>query len=206
MDRGKRLAKYKKMSEASAPDKKAIQQQAAAMLGSVTSQERVIKYLRLLDLPEDEDAIQELAQTIDDVQSARQDLVNHFEFLGVAHDHGWEAARIYRDEPDEASKRVQSAVNKARKKKEADDREKKKKNSKKRTSSSSNASSSKRRYSEPERHGCSHASTSSSHSCCTPCHGGQPYQRQFRSGQNLPCIRCGDTAHHWRQCPKPASK
>ena len=196
------------MSEASAPDKKAIQQQASAMLSSVTSQERVIKYLRSLDLPDDNDSVQELAQTIDDLQSARQDLVNHFEFLGVAHDHGWDAARIFRDEPDEASKRVQSAVNKARKKKEADDREKKKKASnKKRTSSSSGGGSSKRRHSEPERSGCSHSHAStSSHSCCNSCYGQQPYQRQFRSGQNLPCIRCGDTAHHWRQCPKPATK
>ena len=197
-DRSKRHDKYKRMSDSTASDKKAIQQQASAMMTSVASQERVILYLRSLDLPNDNDAVQDLPQTIDVLQSARQDLVDHFEFLGVAHDHGWDAARFYRDEPSDAvSKRVQSAVSRARKKKEADDRDKKKKKQKRSSSSHSSSSSFKRRSSESEK-SCKCSAASSSSACCAPCYGSQPYQRQFRSNQNLPCIRCGDTAHHWR--------
>ena len=193
------------MAEVSTHDKRTVQQQASAMVGSLLSQERLITYLRSLDLPvEDQEGARELASLIDAAQSARQDLVAHFEFLGVAHDHEWDAARIYKDEPDEtASKRVQAAVAKAKKKHESDDREKKKKQQQKR--SSSRSSSNKRRSDSSDKPSCSHASAST---CCPPpaCSGhSQPYQKQFRS-QALPCIRCGDTAHHWRQCPKPAIK
>ena len=193
------------MSEASSHDKRTVQKQASAMMSSVLSQERLITYLRSLDLPvDDPDGARELAELIDSAQSARKDLVVHFEFLGVAHDHEWDAARIYKDEPDETtSKRVQAAVAKAKKKREADDREKKKKQ--KRSSSTSSSNASKRRSDAQDKPGCSHAAASS---CCSPptCHGhSQPYQKQFRS-QNLPCIRCGDTAHHWHQCTKPATK
>ena len=126
----RRHTRYK-MAEASSHDKRTVQQQASAMMGSVISQERLITYLRSLDLPlDDPDGARELADLIDSAQTARKDLVSHFEFLGVAHDHEWDAARIYKDEPDEtASKRVQAAVAKAKKKREADDREKKRKKS-----------------------------------------------------------------------------
>ena len=191
------------MSEASGSDKRAIQQQASAIMSSVISQEKVISYLRSLDLPEGGDEAAEharnLADLIDTVHSARQDLVNYMDFLGVAHDYGWDAARIYHDEPDDASsKRVQSAVAKAKKKREASEKDKKKKKSRR---SSSYSSAKRKKDSEPEKSSCSHA-----HSSSHCCQGHQPYQRQFRSSQNLPCIRCGDTAHQWRQCPKPATK
>ena len=187
------------MAEAIGSDKRAIYQQASAITGSMVNQERVITYLRSLELPRDDlPAVQNLAELIDALQTSRQDLVGHFEFLGVAFDHGWDAARIYHEEPDDSSKRIQSAVFKAKKKKEADEREKKKK--KKRRSSSSSAS--KRRSDSDAKPSCSHAAMS--HCCPTPCP--LTYQKQFRAGQNLPCIRCGDTAHHWRQCPKPATK
>ena len=178
-------------------------QQASAIFDSLLSQEKTIAFLRTLDLPADDaERIQSVASLIDSLQTGRQRLVDHFEFLGVAHDHGWEAARIYReDPPEDASKRVLNAVSKAKKKKEADDREKKKK--KKRSSSSSSSYSKRRRDSDANDKSCSH-SHSASHCCPQPQY--QPYQRQFRAGQNLPCIRCGDTAHHWRQCPKPATK
>ena len=200
-ERSKRHDKYKKMSEASGNDKRAVQQQAVAMMSSVASQERVISYLRSLDLPPGEDDLaKELADTIEAVQSARQDLVDYFEFLGVAHDYGWDAAKIFKDEPDDASKRIQSAVAKAKKKREASDREKKQK--KKKSKSSSSSSGSKRSHDSSDK-----ASSSCTSHCCQPVQCYQPYQqKQFRSGQNLPCIRCGDTAHHWRQCPKPATK
>ena len=189
------------MAEASAPEKKAIMQQASAIFGSVISQENTIAFLRTLDLPvHDEANIGAIASLIDSLQSGRQELVNHFEFLGVAFDHGWDAARLYRDDPPEdASKRVLSAVSKAKKKKEADDRDKKKK----RRSASSSASK-RRRDSDNSDKSCSHSG--SHHHCCPQPQWQQPYQKQFRAGQNLPCIRCGDTAHHWRQCPKPATK
>lgn len=192
------------MSEVAGSDKRAIRQQASAITSSVLSQEKVILYLRSLDLPEGAegdgagDHARALADMIDCVQSARQDLVSYMEFLGVAHDYGWDAARIYHEEPNDASKRIQSAVAKAQKKREAAEKEKKKKKS--RRSSSSNSSSKRKRESDGDKSSCSH-SHSSSH-CCQS----QPYQKQFRSTQNLPCIRCGDTAHHWRQCPKPATK
>ena len=201
-EREKRHQRYKTMADASSHDKKAVQQQASAMVGSVFSQERIITYLRTLDLPADDpDGARDLAELIDTAQAARKDLLSHFEFLGVAHDHEWDAAKIYKEEPDEtASKRVQAAVAKAKKKREASERDKQKKKQKR----SSSSSSSNKRRSDAEKPSCSHSSTS----CCPPpaCHGhSQPYQKQFRS-QNLPCIRCGDTAHHWRQCPKPATK
>ena len=199
------------MAEASGSDKRSIQQQASAMASSVLSQEKIVTYLRSLDVPlgEDEQA-KTLADLIDSLQSSRQELVAHFEFLEVAHDYGWDAAKIYREEPDETtSKRIQAAVSKAKKKKEADEKEKKKKKQKKSrsSSSSSRSSSNKRRRVDSDKPSCYHSYSS----CCTQshCHSSdqQPYQyRQFRSGQNLPCIRCGDTAHHWRQCPKPATK
>ena len=92
------------MAEASGTDKKAIQQQASAMFSSVLSQERVISYLRTLEFPADDPAIvQHMAETIDVLQTARQDLVAHFDFLEVAHVHGWDAARIFRDDPEESS-------------------------------------------------------------------------------------------------------
>ena len=190
------------MAEATGSDKGAIQQQASAMMGSVINQERVISYLRSLDLPPGDDGnLQQMADTIEAVQLSRQQLVNHFELLGVAYDHGWDAAKIYHEDPDDASKRIQNAVSKAKRKKEADDKERKRKKQKRSSSSSSSYSSKKKKESSDssEKHSCSH----SSH-CCPPVY--QPYQKQFRAGQNLPCIRCGDTAHHWRQCPKPASK
>ena len=141
--------------------------------------------------------MQQLAELIDALQTSHLELVGHFEFLGVAFDHGWDAARIFHEEPDDSSKRIQSAVSKAKKKKEADEREKKKK---KRPSTSS--STSKRRADADAKPSCSHAPAPH---CCQATY--QPaYQKQFRSGQNLPCIRYGDTAHHWRQCPKPATK
>ena len=192
------------MSEASGSDKRAIQQQASAIMSSVISQEKVVTYLRSLDLPEGGDDAGDdarvLADLIDTVHSARQDLVNYMDFLGVAHDHGWDAARIYHDEPDDASsKRVQSAVAKAKKKREASEKEKKKKKSRR---SSSYSSSKRKRDTESDKSSCSHSHAHSTSHCCQA----QPYQKQFRSTQNLPCIRCGDTAHHWRQCPKPATK
>ena len=191
------------MAEASGTEKKAIMQQASAIFESVVSQERTVAFLRTLDLPEDDDGIiRTVAELIDSLQSARQRLVDHFEFLGVAHDHGWDAARIYReDPPEDASKRVLNAVSKAKKKKDAEDRDRKKKKQQRRSSSSS----SKRRNDSSDSHekSCSHTHASSHH-CCSSQY--QPYQKQFRAGQNLPCIRCGDTAHHWRQCPKPATK
>ena len=188
------------MAEATGTDKKAIHQQASAMLSSVLSQERVISYLRTLEFPADDPAIvQHMAETIDVLQSARQDLVTHFDFLEVAHVHGWDAARIFRDDPEESSKRVQQAVSKAKKKKEADDKERKRKKAR-RSSSSSNRRRDKDRDSDKQ------SSSSHSHCCPPPSCSHQPYQRQYRSNQNLPCIRCGDTAHHWRQCPKPATK
>ena len=187
------------MAAATGSDKRAIQQQASAMMDSVLNQERVISYLRSLDLPPGDDGnLQQMADTIEAVQLSRQQLVSHFEFLGVAYDHGWDAAKIYREDPEDASKRVQSAVSKAKRKKEAEDKERKKKKQK-RSSSSSYSKKKKESSDSSEKHACAH----SSH-CCPPSY--QPYQRQFRAGQNLPCIRCGDTAHHWRQCPKPASK
>ena len=193
------------MAEASGTEKRAIMQQASAIYESVLSQERTVAFLRTLDLPaEDDGTVRTVAELIDALQSARKRLVDHFEFLGVAHDHGWEAARIYReDPPEDASKRVLNAVSKAKKKKESEDRDKKKKKQQRRSSSSS----SKRRHdsSEASEKTCSHShSHGSSHHCCASHY--QPYQKQFRAGQNLPCIRCGDTAHHWRQCPKPATK
>ena len=79
------------MAEASAPEKKAIMQQASAIYGSVISQENTIAFLRTLDLPvHDEANIRAIASLIDSLQSGRQELVNHFEFLGVAFDHGWD--------------------------------------------------------------------------------------------------------------------
>ena len=180
-------------------------QQASAIYEYVISEERTIAFLRTLELPDDDDGIiRTVAELIDSLQSARKRLIDHFEFLGVAHDHGWDAARIYReDPPEDASKRVLNAVSKAKKKKEADERDKKKKKQQRRSSSSS----SKRRAESSDSHekSCSHShSHGSSHHCCSSQY--QPYQKQFRAGQNLPCIRCGDTAHHWRQCPKPATK
>ena len=195
------------MAEASNPEKRAIMQQASAIFDSLVAQEKTVSFLRTLDLAAaDADRIRSVADLIDSLQTGRQRLVDHFEFLGVAHDHGWDAARIYReDPPEDASKRVLNAVSKAKKKKDADDREKKKK---KRRSSSSASYSKRRRDSDNSDKSCSHSHShaSSSHHCCSQPQYQQPYQRQFRAGQNLPCIRCGDTAHHWRQCPKPATK
>ena len=88
IERERRHERYKKMSDASSHDKRTVQQQASAMMGSVLSQEKLITYLRSLDLPiDDPDGARELAGLIDTAQAARKDLVNHFEFLGVAHDH-----------------------------------------------------------------------------------------------------------------------
>ena len=145
------------MAEASAPEKKAIMQQASAIFDSLLSQEKTIAFLRTLDLPADDaERIHSVATLIDSLQIGRQRLVDHFEFLGVAHDHGWEAARIYReDPPEDTSKRVLNAVAKAKKKKEADDREKKKK--KKRSSSSSSSYSKRRRDSDANDKPCSHS-------------------------------------------------
>ena len=179
-------------------------QQASAIFDSLVAQEKTVSFLRTLDLAAaDPDRIRSVADLIDSLQTGRQRLVDHFEFLGVAHDHGWDAARIYReDPPEDASKRVLNAVSKAKKKKDADDREKKKK----RRSSSSSSFAKRRRDSDNSDKSCTHSHSSSSHHCCSQQQYQQPYQRQFRAGQNLPCIRCGDTAHHWRQCPKPATK
>ena len=196
----KRHDRYRKMAEVTGSDKKAIQQQASAMMGSVLSQERVISYLRSLDLPAgDNTNLQQMADMIEAIQTSRQELINHFEFLGVAHDHGWDAAHIFREDPEDASKRVLNAVSKAKKKKEADDRERKRKKQKR---SSTSSMSKRRREDSDSKPSCSHAAPVH----CYPAPAYQPYQKQFRAGQNLPCIRCGDTAHHWRQCPKPATK
>ena len=205
------------MSEASGSDKRAIQHQSSAMSSSVINQEKAIAYLRSLDLPlDDEPQAKSLAETIDALQQSRKDLVDYLEYIGVAHDFGWDAAKIYRDEPDDAvSKRIQSAVSKAKKKRESAEKDKKKKKAKRSSSSSSGSShsniSKRSRSNASDKSGasCSHAAASA---CCSGSqnhyHSGYvPYhQRQFRAGQNLPCIRCGDTAHHWRQCPKPATK
>ena len=203
------------MSEASGSDKRAIQHQSSAMASSVINQELAITYLRSLDLPlDDEPQAKSLAETIDALQQSRKDLVDYLEYIGVAHDFGWDAAKIYRDEPDDAvSKRIQSAVSKAKKKRESAEKDKKKKKAKRSSSSSSSSGTTSKRSrsnaSEKSGASCSHAAASS---CCSGSqnhyHSGYvPYhQRQFRAGQNLPCIRCGDTAHHWRQCPKPATK
>ena len=87
IERERRHERYKKMADASSHDKRTVQQQASAMMGSVLSQEKLITYLRSLDLPiDDPDGARELAGLIDTAQAARKDLVNHFEFLGVAHD------------------------------------------------------------------------------------------------------------------------
>ena len=151
------------MSEATGPDKRAIQQQASAMFSSVVSQERVISYLRTLEFPAADPAVvQAMAETIGMLQVGCQDLINHFEFLEVAHDHGWEAARIYREDLEDTSKRVQQAVERAKKKKEADDRDRKWKKANR--SSSSSSSGNRRRHRYSEKTGCSHShSHSASH-------------------------------------------
>ena len=83
-ERSKRHAKYRKMAEATGSNKRSIQQQASAMAGSVLS---LISFLRSLDVPlGDDDQAKSLAEMIGTVQSARQELVAHFEFLEVAHD------------------------------------------------------------------------------------------------------------------------
>ena len=192
------------MSEATGTEKKAIMQQASAIFASLVNQEQTITFLRTLDLPADDaGTVRVIADLIESLHNSRQQLVDHFEFLGVAFDHGWDAAHIYReDPPEDTSKRVLNAVSKARKKKEADEREKKKKKNRSSSSSGSGASKRRRDSTDSSGQGCSH-SHASSH-CCPP--QWQPYHKQFRAGQNLPCIRCGDTAHHWRQCPKPTTK
>ena len=155
------------MAEATSTEKRAIRQQASALLNSMLSQERAITYLRSLDLPRDDlPAVQNLAELIDSLQLARQDLAGHFDFLGVAHDHGWDAARIYHEEPDDSSKRIQSAVTKAKKKKESEDKERKKKKKKRCSSSTSSSSSSKHRQEmDNNKSACSHAA---SHCHCQP--------------------------------------
>lgn len=87
-EKDKRHSKYKKMSESSGSDKRAISQQASAMMNSVLNQEKVILFLRSLDIDDDEDQVKQLAETIDSLQESRQELVAHFEFLGVAYDFG----------------------------------------------------------------------------------------------------------------------
>ena len=174
------------MAESSGSSNRAIQQQASAMVTSVASHENVVRFLRSLEIPpDDEDQAKQLADTIDSVQKARADLIKHFDFLGVAFDYGWDAAKIFKEDScDATDKRIISAVNKAKKKREADEKENKKKRSSSSSSSYYNkkprsgrsdhsSSSSSASNNQQVQHVC-HSATSSS-SCCPQSHQ-QPYQ------------------------------
>ena len=54
------------MAEATAPEKRAIMQQASAIFDSLVSQEKTISFLRTLDLPvEDVERLRSVADLID---------------------------------------------------------------------------------------------------------------------------------------------
>ena len=92
-------------------------QQAGAIKSSLLNQEKVVAFLRGLNIPAGEDdQVRKLAEMIDHVKDARKDLLKHMEFLQVVYSHGWDSAKYFKEDDEPPSKRVAAAIAKAKKK------------------------------------------------------------------------------------------
>ena len=217
--RATRYKKYEKMSESTEPDKQSVRHQVGAMYKSIIAQEKVVEHLRSLRY---EDATDEQTQDnkdlLEEVLAARKELVERTNYLEVAHDYDWDAAKVYREMREaNPSSIVLKAVTESKKRKAAvggkKDTEEKKKKPEAAASAGSSSGGSWRgaphyaayhppappsQYWQPQYSGY-HA----------PYPPAAPYNRQanqFRQNTRpAGCFTCGEASHGFRRCPNASA-
>ena len=223
-DRKARHEKYATMAASSDTGKVSIQQQSKALVKAVEVQEEMVRYLRSFSFdPPDSEEQQAMDKRIEDLLEAHADLTKHLEFIGVAYDHGWEAAKIfYENRKIGKSKEISAAVKEAKKVKD-----KKSKSSTSSSSSSSSSSSDAKKAKKSNNSGSRSANSGWNYWPAAAFLAAQqqqyqapaaynysaPFQasnfgpqRRFGGQRNFFCFRCGENSHGWQNCPKPLSK
>ena len=91
-----RHKKYEKMSETTDNDKQSVKHQVGCMYKSVVAQEKVVELLRSLRYQgASEEQVQENKDLLEEVLAARKELVDRIQYLEVAHDYDWDAAKVF---------------------------------------------------------------------------------------------------------------
>ena len=134
------------MSETIDADKQSIKHQVGSMYKSVIAQEKLVTHLRSLHYQDASDEqIQDNTDLLEEVLTARKELVERIDYLEVAYDYDWDAAKVYLEMKEaNPSSIVLKAVTEAKKRKAAgkkDGEDKKKKREDSNNNSTSNSSS-----------------------------------------------------------------
>ena len=220
--RNARHRKYEKMSETTDSDKQSVKHQVAAMYKSVISQEKIVKHLRSLYYKDStEEQMQENRDLLEEVLTARKELVERITYLEVAFDYDWEAAKVFLEMREaNPSSIVLKAVTEAKKRKAASkegketEEKKKKKPDANNNSSSSNSvhwrgSNFQRPYAQPPVLSYWAPSPQQQpppfYGYANPYPPASPYGRQassgFRPTRPPGCFTCGEANHGFRRCP-----
>ena len=199
------------------------------MYKSVIAQEKLVTHLRSLHYEDASDAqVQENADLLEEVLAARKELVERIDYLEVAYDYDWDAAKVYLEMKEaNPSSIVLKAVTEAKKRKAAGRKEGEDKK-KKREDSNNNNSSSSNNNGPPNRnnsHGASNWRAGAAYApqqaqpyygwpgnnVSQPYYGSYasyapaaPYNRQasqFRPPRPAGCFSCGESNHGFRRCP-----
>ena len=225
--RAVRYRKYEKMAENTDSDKQSVKHQVSAMYRSVIAQEKMIEYLRATrNNGSSGEQAQNKKDMIEEILTARKELVERINYLEVAHDYDWDAAKVYREMREaNPSSIVLKAVTEAKKRKAAGKKEPEEKRKRK-----------------AEHHGATHHGGSvnnawRSHSnyagfqYAAPQQQYWPQQQQFQYQMPQPqtafappppapygrqtnafrptrqggCFYCGDSSHGFRRCPNAQS-
>ena len=217
--RATRYKKYEKMSESTEPEKQSVRHQVGAMYRSIIAQEKVVEHLRSLRY---EDATEEQTQDnkdlLEEVLAARKELVERTNYLEVAHDYDWDAAKVYREMKEaNPSSIVLKAVTESKKRKAAvggkkDTEEKKKKKPEAASSSGPSSGGSWRgaqhyaAYHPPVQQQYWQPQYSGYHAPYPPA---APYNRQANQFRQTPrpagCFTCGEASHGFRRCPNAST-
>ena len=214
--RAKRHKKYEKMSDTSETDKQSVKHQVGAMYKSVIAQEKVVAHLRTLQY-EDSDEEQEGKDLLEEVLVARKELVERINYLEVAFDYDWDAAKVYREmKESNPSSMVLKAVTEAKKRKaagkkeSAEDKKKKKDDSGSSNSNNNNSGGNRWRGGQamyPPQYWPPPPPPPQYHSYQAPTYAqppAAPYGRQaaqFRPSRPPGCFNCGEANHGFRRCP-----
>ena len=214
------------MSETTDTDKQSVKHQVSAMYKSVIAQEKVVKHLRSLFYHgSTEEQIQENKDLLDEVLAARKELVDRINYLEVAFDYDWEAAKVFREMKEaNPSSIVLKAVTEAKKRKAASKEGKEgEEKKKKRTDSNNNAHTGnagwrsgqyRPPYAGPPQGYWTQAAVNPApyygyHGAYQPAPPPTPYSRQagnFRPQTRPPgCFTCGEANHGFRRCPNAAA-
>ena len=110
------------------PEKQGVRHQVAAMFKSIIAHEKTIEHLRtLIEQDASEDQVQENKDIIEDILSARKDLVERMKYLEVAYDYDWDTAKVFLEmKESNPSSMVLKAVTESKKRKAAERRRQRK--------------------------------------------------------------------------------